>query len=156
MQIIYNMLEQHPGRAHIEACREAGAGVIARVPHSSGLLEGHYTQDTVFGPNDHRRHRPRSWLLEGLRKIEQLRFLVDARPGATLGQVALAWILSDSAVSATLPNIYGREQLEEFAAASDIAPLTDDELAQVQRLYDANFGIEPQPAREEARVGGTA
>jgi aryl-alcohol dehydrogenase-like predicted oxidoreductase len=156
MQIIYNMLEQRPGRAHIEACREAGAGVIARVPHSSGLLEGHYTQDTVFGPNDHRRHRPRSWLLEGLRKIEQLRFLVDARPGATLGQVALAWILSDSAVSATLPNIYGREQLEEFAAASDIAPLTDDELAQVQRLYDANFGIEPQPAREEARVGGTA
>jgi aryl-alcohol dehydrogenase-like predicted oxidoreductase len=156
MQIIYNMLEQHPGRAHIAACREGGAGVIARVPHSSGLLEGHYTQDTVFGPNDHRRHRPRSWLLEGLRKIEQLRFLVDARPGATLGQVALAWILSDSAVSATLPNIYGLEQLEEFAAASDIAPLTDDELAQVQRLYDANFGIEPQPAREEARVGGTA
>jgi aryl-alcohol dehydrogenase-like predicted oxidoreductase len=156
LQIIYNLLEQDPGRAHIAACREAGVGVIARVPHSSGMLEGHYTEDTVFGPNDHRRHRPRSWLINGLKKIEQLQFLVDARPGATLGQVALQWILDDPAMTSTLPNIYGREQIEEFAAATDVAPLTADELARVQSLYDSNFGIEPAVENATAAAGARA
>jgi aryl-alcohol dehydrogenase-like predicted oxidoreductase len=158
MQVIYNLLEQDPGRAQIAACRGAGAAVIARVPHSSGLLEGHYTEATVFGPNDHRRHRPRSWLINGLKKVDRLRFLTDARPGATLGQVALAWILSDPTVSATLPNIYGREQLEEFAGASDIAPLTDDELMRIQALYDSNFGltVETENAVAAGARGGSA
>jgi aryl-alcohol dehydrogenase-like predicted oxidoreductase len=152
MQIIYNLLEQDPGRAHIAACRNAGAGVIARVPHSSGLLEGHYTEDTVFPENDHRRHRPRSWLINGLKKIEQLQFLVDARPGATLGQIALQWILAEPAMASTLPNIYGHEQLVEFAGTTDVAPLTETELARVQALYDANFGLEP--AVENAQAAG--
>lgn len=151
MQIIYNMLEQDPGRAHIAAARQSGAGIIARVPHSSGMLEGHYTIDTQFAENDHRRHRPRAWLIDGLQKVEQLRFLLDARPGATLGQVALQWILSDPAVTLTLPNIYNREQLVEFSAASDVAPLTVDELARVQALYDSNFGLEVVVQNAKAR-----
>jgi aryl-alcohol dehydrogenase-like predicted oxidoreductase len=156
LQIIYNLLEQDPGRAHIEACRASGAGVIARVPHSSGMLEGHYTEDTVFGPNDHRRHRPRSWLINGLKKIEELRFLVDARPGATLGQIALQWILAEPAMASTLPNIYERDQLIEFAAATDVAPLTAEELARVQKLYDANFGLEPAVENATAASGARA
>ncbi len=154
MQIIYNLLEQGPGRAQIAACREAGVGVVARVPHSSGLLEGRYTEDTVFAENDHRRHRPRSWLVNGLKKVEQLRFLTDARPGATIGQIALRWILSDPAVASTLPNIYDEAQLVEFAGASDVAPLTEAELARVQELYDTNFGLEP--AVENARAAASA
>jgi aryl-alcohol dehydrogenase-like predicted oxidoreductase len=159
MQIIYNMLEQDPGRAHIAACRDAGASAIARVPHSSGLLEGHYTIDTVFAENDHRRHRPRAWLVDGLQKVAQLQFLLDARPGATLGQIALRWILSDATLATTLPNIYNREQLAEFAGACDIAPLTADELARVQRLYETNFGIVPhvENARaQDAQATGAA
>jgi hypothetical protein len=42
-----------------------------------------------------------------------------------------------------LPNIYDEEQLEEFAAASDILDLTDDELARIAELYENNFGLEP-------------
>jgi aryl-alcohol dehydrogenase-like predicted oxidoreductase len=152
MQIIYNMLEQDPGRAHIAAAKERLQGIIARVPHSSGMLEGHYTAETTFAENDHRRHRPRSWLLNGIKKVEQLQFLADARPGATLGQIALKWILADPACVSTLPNIYGREQLEEFAAASDVADLTADELARIERLYDENFGLEP--VAENARAAG--
>jgi aryl-alcohol dehydrogenase-like predicted oxidoreductase len=151
MQIIYNLLEQDPGRAHLAACRDAGASAIARVPHSSGLLEGHYTADTQFAENDHRRHRPRAWLIDGLQKVEQLGFLLETRPGATIGQIALQWLLSDPTVAATLPNIYNREQLAEFAGASDVAPLTRDELTRVQALYDANFGIEPSIENARAR-----
>lgn len=154
MQIIYNMLEQDPGRTQIEACRANGASVVARVPHSSGLLEGGYTVDTTFAANDHRRHRPRSWLINGVKKVEQLQFLVDARPGATLGQIALLWILTDPILSSALPNIYNREQMVEFAAASELTPLTAGELAKIQHLYDTNFGIEP--AIENAQATGVA
>ena len=155
VQIIYNLLEQDPGRTQIAACRDVGAGVIVRVPHSSGLLEGTYTEDTVFAENDHRRHRPRSWLVNGLKKVEQLRFLVEARPGATIGQVALQWILADPSVSATLPNIYDAVQLDEFVAACDVPPLTADELARVQELYDANFGLEPAVENARSAVAST-
>ncbi len=156
MQIIFNMLEQDPGRAHIAASAEHGAGVIARVPHSSGLLEGHYTIDTTFAENDHRRHRPKSWLINGLQKVEQLQFLVEARPGATLGQIALRWILANATLASTLPNIYNREQMAEFGAASDIAPLTADELACIQQLYDANFGLAPAIENAQATAGAPA
>lgn len=156
MQIIFNMLEQDPGRAHIAACAEAHASVICRVPHSSGLLEGKYDENTTFAANDHRRHRPRSWLVNGLKKVESLRFLVDARPGFTIGQIALAWILAQPGVASTLPNIYEGEQLREFAGASDVPPFTADELARIQELYETNFGLprEVENAQAAAQSAG--
>ncbi|MGF1473749.1 MAG: aldo/keto reductase, partial [Rubrobacteraceae bacterium] len=57
VQMIYNLLEQDPGRGLIEAARETGTSLVVRVPHSSGLLEGHYAEHTTIGENDHRRHR---------------------------------------------------------------------------------------------------
>jgi aryl-alcohol dehydrogenase-like predicted oxidoreductase len=140
LQIIHNALEQEPGRELIEVAREEGTAVIVRVPHSSGMLEGKYTADTVFAENDHRRHRTREWLTEGLRKIDRLGFLT-ASGERTLGQAALKWLLHDPQIVTTLPNIYGREQLEEFAAAPDTPDLTDDEFERVKRLYDENFGL---------------
>jgi aryl-alcohol dehydrogenase-like predicted oxidoreductase len=139
-QIIHNLLEQDPGRELIEAAREASIGLMIRVPHSSGMLEGHYTKDTVFGPNDHRRHRPREWLTEGLRKVETLGFLTEGR---TLGQAAIQWLLAEPTVTTVLPNIYGSEQLREFAAAPDTPALSADELARVAELYASDFAVEP-------------
>jgi aryl-alcohol dehydrogenase-like predicted oxidoreductase len=145
-QIIYNVLEQHPGR---ELCDEADAagsdmGFLVRVPHSSGMLEGKYTADTVFPAHDHRRHRPRSWLLNGLQKIAQLDFLTHG--GAmTLGQAALKFILAEPRMMSTLPNIYDREQLAEFAAAPDKEDLTAEDLARVAELYAGNFGLDEPP-----------
>jgi aryl-alcohol dehydrogenase-like predicted oxidoreductase len=128
-------------------------GVVVRVPHSSGMLEGKYTVDTVFPENDHRRHRPRSWLINGVRKVGQLQFLLEGRPGATLGQVALKWLFMQPAIASALPNIYDREQLKEFAAASEVSDLTGDEMARIQELYESNFGIEPEA---ENAVAGAA
>lgn len=143
-QIIYNLLEQDPGRELFAAAREHPHGFLVRVPHSSGMLEGHYTAETVFPPGDHRRHRPRSWLLNGLRKIAQLDFLT--RDGAvTLGQAALKFILAEPTVMAALPNIYTEDQLVEFAAASDQPDLTAEELSRVAELYAANFGVVEEP-----------
>ena len=141
LQIIHNILEQEPGDELLPAAREARTGVFVRVPHSSGMLEGKYTAETTFPPDDHRAHRPRSWLVEGLQKVEALRFLTEDRP-YTLGQAALKWLLADATVVCTLPNVYGLEQLEEFAAAPDLPDLTEDDLARVSELYAANFGLD--------------
>ena len=140
VQHIYNMLEQHPGRAMHDAATEAGKDTmfLMRVTHSSGMLEGKYTAETKFPPTDHRSHRPRSWLLNGVKKVEQLRFLENS--DRTLGQAALQWLLADDRVASTLPNIYNEEQLVEFAKAPDTAPLTSDEMAKIEELYSDNFG----------------
>lgn len=147
LQHIYNILEQHPGKAIQEAATEASRDTmfLIRVPHSSGMLEGHYTAETQFPPNDHRNHRPRSWLLNGVKKVEQLRFLES--PGRTLGQTALQWLLHDPRVASTLPNIYDEKQLIEFASAPDTPALTEDEIDRIQSLSAMNFGIEEEPAK---------
>jgi len=144
MQIIYNMLEQDPGRAFFPVAEEQGVGLLVRVPHSSGLLEGKYTLETSFAATDHRSFRKRDWLVEGLQKLEQLRFLTDGAP-ATIGQIALRYCLAQPSVTTVLPNLYGLDQLEEFATAGDLPDLTADEVARVDRLYDRNFGL-PQAA----------
>jgi aryl-alcohol dehydrogenase-like predicted oxidoreductase len=136
------LLEQYPGAVIQDTATEHGNETmfLIRVPHSSGMLEGHYTAETKFPPNDHRSHRPRVWLINGVRKVEQLRFL--ERANRTLGQAALLWLLKDSRVASTLPNIYDEKQLTEFATISECPDLTDDEMEQVSSLYAANFGID--------------
>jgi aryl-alcohol dehydrogenase-like predicted oxidoreductase len=151
VQHIYNMLEQYPGRAMQEAATEAGKDTmfLIRVTHSSGMLEGKYTPETVFPPNDHRNHRPRSWLLNGVKKIDRLRFLENSE--RTLGQAALQWLLADKRVASTLPNIYDEAQLLEFAKAPECPQLTSDEMTKIAELYTDNFGGE----REEPKFKGT-
>jgi aryl-alcohol dehydrogenase-like predicted oxidoreductase len=148
LQHIHNLLEPHPGRQIMDEGEaavthdspDARTRYLIRVTHSSGMLEGKYTAETTFPPTDHRSHRPRSWLLNGLKKIETLQFLVG--PGRTLGQAALLWLLADPRVASCLPNIYDVEQLKEFAAAPDCLPLTAEELARVEELSRGNFGVE--------------
>ena len=166
LQHIYNALEQFPGnRLHAAAYARLphpGATVddlpefrhgqmeiepqldtsfLIRVTHSSGMLEGKYTADTVFPPEDHRSHRPKSWLVNGLQKIKTLDFLTSAAAGRTLGQAALQWLLAEKTVASCLPNIYNEEQLVEFCKASDGRPLSREELEAVEKLYSSNFGL---------------
>jgi aryl-alcohol dehydrogenase-like predicted oxidoreductase len=140
LQIIHNMLEQDPGRNLLATAEERCVGVFARVPHSSGLLEGKYTAETTFPANDHRSHRPREWLTEGLQKLEKLAFLREGT-GRTIGQAAIQWLLSSPTIASVLPNIYDADQLDEFVAASETPPLTSDELARIADLYERNFDL---------------
>ena len=140
VQTVYNLLEQEPGAAFLEAAERVGAGVIARVPTSSGLLEGNLTLDTEFTGNDHRRHRPRSWLVEGLPKVERLRFL--ERDGArTMTQAAYKFVLAQPAIACVVHTVTTVAELEEWAAAgTDAVPnLTPDELTALRELYAADF-----------------
>ena len=144
IQMIWNVLEQHPGTAMVEAAKVHAPHCCfnIRVTHASGMLEGKYTESTTFAANDHRRHRPRSWLVNGLQKVRTLDFLTTRM---TLGQAALKWLLAEPRVVTTLPNIYDDEQLAEFAAASDAPELTAEQLARVAELAATNFGVVEEP-----------
>lgn len=144
LQIIYNLLEQEPGRSMFSLAQETNTGFLVRVPHSSGLLEGRYTSETTFAPTDHRSHRPKEWLANGLKKLETLDFL--KRGGErTIGQAALRFVLAQPTVVVSLPNIYNEEQLVEFAGASEVPDLTQEELDRIEELYQRNFNVEEPP-----------
>lgn len=147
-QIIYNALEQQIGAPLIPLAHAHSVGLMARVPHSSGLLEGRYTGNTTFGKDDHRffrvssDERKRAWLDAGLKKVDKLRFLTEGT-GRTLAQAAIRWILAEPCFACVLPNIYGEEQLREFAEATDVPELTPAEVRQVNELHARNFDLEP-------------
>jgi aryl-alcohol dehydrogenase-like predicted oxidoreductase len=141
LHMIYNMLEQEPGRELSRVAQEEGVALLVRVPHSSGMLEGRYTAETTFDKGDHRQHRPKEWLTTGVKKLERLQFLTENRD-LTIGQAALKFVWQTPQCAVALPNVYNVEQLEEFAAASDKPDLTVEDLAQINDLYEHNFYLE--------------
>lgn len=149
-QIIYNLFEQMIGQPLFPVARRHRAGLMVRVPHASGLLEGKYTRETTFSENDHRYfrvntdQRKKEWLDDGLKKVDAVRFLVEGA-GRTIAQAAIRFVLAEPSVACVLPNIYHAEHLEEFAVAADVPPITPAELARLADLYAVNFGVAPAP-----------
>jgi aryl-alcohol dehydrogenase-like predicted oxidoreductase len=86
--------------------------------------------------------RKKAWLEVGLKKVERLRFLTEGT-GRTMAQAAIRWILAEPSFACVLPNIYKEEQLQEFAAASDVADLSPAEVRRVNELYARKFDLEP-------------
>jgi aryl-alcohol dehydrogenase-like predicted oxidoreductase len=142
VQTVYNLLEQDPGRDLMAAAAEHGVGVMARVPTSSGLLDDNLTPETTFGAGDHRRHRPHEWLVEGLQKIERIRFLCGPDSGRTMAQAALRFILAQPQMTVVIPTITSEAELREYAGAADAPDLTAEELAAVDELYARNFDVQ--------------
>ena len=148
VQIIYNVLEQMLGQGVFPTARQHGAGMLVRVPHASGLLDGTVTERTVFTEQDHRYHRvstderKKQWQSDGLKKVRQLSFLTDGT-GRTLGQAALKFILAEPSIAAVFPNLYNEALLSECAAASGVPDLSDADLLRISQLYANAFGLEP-------------
>jgi aryl-alcohol dehydrogenase-like predicted oxidoreductase len=148
VQIIYNLFEPMIGESILPAARKCELSVFARVPHCSGLLEGGYSEKTTFGKDDHRSFRVtddekrKAWLLDGLKKVEQVAFLTKDT-GRTLGQAAIKFILAEPSICSVLPNIYHERHLREFAAVSGTPDLTTAELATLAELRARNYGLAP-------------
>ena len=142
MQIIYSMLEQDPAQRFFPIAEEQKTGLITRVPHASGMLDGTYNKETVFDPSDHRSHRKQEWLETSLMKVAQLEFLEQGMY-STIGQIAIKFALSGPQVAAVLPNITNVPQLEEFALTSETDDIPQEFLDRIVALYDENFNLEP-------------
>ena len=142
MQIIYSMLEQDPAQRFFPIAEEQKTGLITRVPHASGMLDGTYNKETVFEPSDHRSHRKQEWLETSLMKVAQLEFLEQGMY-STIGQIAIKFALSGPQVAAVLPNITNVPQLEAFALTSETDDIPQEFLDRIVALYDENFNLEP-------------
>ncbi|MDS0282377.1 aldo/keto reductase [Haloarcula onubensis] len=157
VQTVFNLFEQTPGQHFIDTIRErdADTSVVARVPHSSGLLNEQVTPETEFEADDHRAHRPTEWYETGFEKLETLRFL--ERDGErTMGQAAIQWLLAHDEVASVTPTFRTTDDIEEWAGAPDTPALSDTEYDRVQSLYHDDFGIERDDGMDALRssVGG--
>jgi aryl-alcohol dehydrogenase-like predicted oxidoreductase len=146
VQIILNCFRLKPLEAVLPMAREAGVGIIARVPLASGLLSGRYDSHTTFAADDHRNYNRHGEAFDvgetfsgvpfevGLEAVEQLKRLVD--PDVTLAQFALRWVIDQPGVSTVIPGARNPEQVRGNAAAAALAPLREDQLAGVADVYD--------------------
>ena len=140
MQIIYSIIEQQPARYFLATAREQGTGLLARVPHASEVLTDEFTDKmkVEFDQSDHRAHRRQEWLDNAFRKREKVLFVAQ-ETGRTLAQAAIQFCLSEPNIAAVLPNIVRRDQLDEFVEAAHVPPISEEELAELNRIYDEEF-----------------
>ena len=157
VQTVFNLFEQEPGRHFIDTIRETGSdtSVIARVPHSSGLLNEQVTPDTVLEDGDHRSHRPNAWYEAGWEKVESIRFLEDpdgVEGTRTLSQASIRWLLAHDEVASVTPTFRDGDDIVEWSAASDVPPITDAEYERLADLYARNFGIDRDDGMDALRT----
>ena len=146
VQIIFNMFRHRPAELLFREAKRRKVAVIARVPLASGLLSGKMTAQTTFAADDHRNFNRYGQSFDrgetfsgvdydtGLQAVEELRALVPQ--GATMAQLALRWILMFEAVTCVIPGAKRPSQAEDNSAASDLPPLTPEQMAAVTSLYD--------------------
>jgi aryl-alcohol dehydrogenase-like predicted oxidoreductase len=145
VQIVLNCFRLKPLEQVLPAAREAGVGIIARVPLASGLLSGRYDEHTTFAPDDHRTFNRHGEVFDvgetfagvpfevGVEAARELKRLVD--PGLTLSQFALRWVLDQPGVSAVIPGARNPEQVAQNVAAASLPPLRPQQLEGVQDTY---------------------
>ncbi len=146
IQIIFNMFRHRPAELFFPEAKRRRVGILARVPLASGLLSGRMTRHTTFPKDDHRNFNRHGEAFDrgetfsgvdyevGLEAVEVLKGLVPT--GATLPQLALRWILMFDAVTCAIPGAKRPAQVEENCRASDLPPLSDQQMARVRELYD--------------------
>ncbi len=150
VQIILNAFRLKPLDEVLPAAREAGVGIIARVPLASGLLSGRYTHETTFAEDDHRSYNRHGEAFdqgetfsgvdfdEGVEAAREFsRLAADA--GVAPAAAALAWVSQLPGVSTVIPGARNVAQAESNAAAGSVDDLGDDFRAAVRELYDRRF-----------------
>ena len=161
VQLVWNAFEQAVGNHFLETIERTGSetSLIPRVPHSSGLLNEQVRPETELGEGDHRAYRPDEWYETGWEKLETLRFLEKPASGdgeRKMSQAALQWLLYHDSVATVTPTFRTRADIDEWAAASEVAPLSEAEYERVQALYAEGFGIDGDDGMDALRssVGG--
>ncbi len=157
LQTVFNLFEQGPGMHFVDDIERQNAetSIMARVPHSSGLLNEQVTPETELEDGDHRSHRPTAWYETGWEKLEEIRFL-ERDGDRTMAQAAIQWLLYHDSVATVTPTFRTADDIDAWASASDVPALTDAEYDRVQELYAENFGIERDDGMDAYRssVGG--
>lgn len=127
LQIPYNLFSLlEPETSMLPLFGEAAekeVALIARQPLAGGFLSGRHARDSSYDPSDIRGQ----WS-QGLRHIYVV--LADTlrmyeRPGISLAQVALRFVLDEPSVTTTIVGVKTPEQVAENFASLDIPPFDE-------------------------------
>lgn len=147
VQIIFNIFRQRPADLFFGEAIRRKVGILARLPLSSGMLSGKMTRQSQFSADDHRTFNRQGEAFDrgetfsgfdyekGLDVVDDLRPLV--RPGESMAQFALRWILMFPAVTCAIPGAKRPSQTEENVAAADLPEIGSQVMEQVRAIYEA-------------------
>lgn len=136
LQIEYSLVSRGIEAEILPTARELGVGITAYGVLSRGLISGHWTPGQ--GSRDFRGHLPRfsgANLDRNLALVETLREVAQAR-GATVAQVAIAWVLAQGQDVVPLVGARRRERLSESLGGLAVT-LDDNDLAVIQDAVPA-------------------
>jgi aryl-alcohol dehydrogenase-like predicted oxidoreductase len=138
LQIEYSLLSRGIEDEILPACRELGIAVTAYGVLSRGLISGHWSRDRSEGVGDFRTMSPRFQgenLEHNLELVERLREVADAK-GASVAQVAIAWVLGRGDDIVPLIGARRPDRLDEALGALDL-DLTPADLAAIEDAVPA-------------------
>jgi len=128
-QMHYSLLSRDVERDIIPMMRRYGLGLTVWSPLSSGFLTGKYTRESLADPDN--RYSGFDILPfdkeHGFKVVEQMRTIAAAH-GASVAQVAIAWLLAKPTVTSVLRGATKRHQLDDNLGAAELR-LTSAEVA---------------------------
>ncbi|MER8182154.1 aldo/keto reductase [Kitasatospora sp. NPDC094015] len=139
-QASYSILNRAPeDEGLLTAVGDTRTGLIAYSPLAQGLLTDRYLSGEVpAGSRMSVGHFLKEQALTGakLRQLRSLAKLAEQR-GQSLAQLALSWVLRDPRVVSVIVGASSVAQLDQNIDALNGAPLTEEELAEIDRLSRA-------------------
>ncbi len=135
LQPPYSILRRQIEEETLPYCLQQGIGVIVYAPMFSGMLTGAMTREraAVLPPDDFRSRNPEFQepkLSKNLELVEVLK-KIGARRGRNAGEVAIAWVLCNPAVTGAIVGARSAKQAEGVMRAGDFR-LTQDEIAEIE------------------------
>lgn len=135
LQPPYSLIRRQVEKEILPYCNEQGIGVIAYAPMASGLLTGAMTRERAAAlPADDFRSKSPEFreprLSKNLELVERLR-IVAARHGRNPGEAAIAWVLSNPAVTGAIVGARNAKQAEGVMHAGDLK-LSPEEIAEIE------------------------
>lgn len=154
-QVGYNLLDRRVEKDVLPFCLANGIGFMAYGSLAFGLLAGAFTEETTFVDWDWRSRGnafglplfERESMLRTIRAVERLKALA-ADSGHTVAQLALAWVLSNPAVTVGLVGIRNPQELQENVAAADWK-LSEQDKAEIDGIM-AEEGVPTYRDAEQA------
>jgi aryl-alcohol dehydrogenase-like predicted oxidoreductase len=143
LQPPYSLIRRAVDKEILPYCRQEGIGVISYAPMASGLLTGAMTREraAALPPDDFRSKNPEfrePRLSKNIELVERLR-KVGARHGRNPGEVAIAWVLSNPAVTGAIVGARNAKQAEGVMRAGELK-LTPEELTEIEGAAAAVAG----------------
>jgi len=133
LQIEYSLLSRGIEAKILPTCRELGVGVTAYGVLARGLLGGQWSPGQAAAPGDIRARMPRfrpENLERNLALVDALGGIAAAK-GATVVQLAIAWVLARGNDIVPLVGTTRRNRLAEALEALQVE-LSEDDLAAVE------------------------